>query len=147
MIHLSFKTEIAASADKVWEILWNDATYRQWTSVFSEGSYAVSDWKEGSSIKFLGPDGGGMYSIIEKSIPGKFMSFKHLGEMKKGMEQPIDDETKKWSGAMENYTLYETNGSTELTVDLDITEEFQDYFSKTFPKAIEKVKEISEGNN
>lgn len=48
MTTLEFKIEINAPKEKVWDILWNDATYKQWTSVFCEGNYVVSDWKEGS---------------------------------------------------------------------------------------------------
>lgn len=76
---------------KIWNVLWTDATYRMWTSAFCEGSYAVSDWKEGSKILFLSPDGGGMSSIIAKNIPNEFMSFKHLTEVKNNEEQPIDE--------------------------------------------------------
>src|SRR4051794_34232958 len=54
-----FSINIKASAKKVWQVLWSDATYRQWTSAFSEGSYAVSDWKQGSKIQFLSPNGDG----------------------------------------------------------------------------------------
>jgi hypothetical protein len=39
------------------ESMWDDSTYRQWTSAFSEGSHAVSDWKEGSKVLFLSPEG------------------------------------------------------------------------------------------
>jgi uncharacterized protein YndB with AHSA1/START domain len=66
MTTLEFTTEIKATPEKVWQVLWNDATYREWTSTFSEGSYAVSNWNEGDSIHFLGPSGEGMNSIIEK---------------------------------------------------------------------------------
>lgn len=138
-----FSIKIEAPKEKVWNVLWNDATYRMWTSVFHEGSHAVTDWKEGSKVLFLGPDGSGMYSTIAKKIPNEFMSFKHLGEVKEGKEQPQSE----WSGAMENYTLKETDGSTELIVEMDITEGFQDYFRETFPKALEKVKELSESSS
>ena len=37
---------------KIWAVLWDDATYRQWTSLFVKAIYAVSDWKEGSKIHF-----------------------------------------------------------------------------------------------
>ena len=72
------------------------------------------------------------------------MFFKHLGMVKKGVEQPLDEETKKWSGCMENYTLQESNGSTELTVEVDISEEMHAYFEEHFPKALEVVKTLSE---
>jgi len=40
---IEFKIEINAPKQKVWEVLWNDATYRKWTNVFCEGTYALSD--------------------------------------------------------------------------------------------------------
>ena len=144
MKKVKFMTLINASRKKIWDVLWTDASYKTWTSVFSEGSHAETDWKEGSKVLFLGPDGGGMYSMIEKIIPEKYMAFKHLGVMKEGKELPLDEETKNWSGAMETYSLIENNGSTELMVEMDVTDEFYDYFSKTFPDALEKVKELAE---
>jgi hypothetical protein len=144
MTTLHFSIQINASKEKVWEVLWNDSSYRQWTSAFSEGSYVVTDWKEGSKVQFLSSNGDGMYSTIAKSVPAELMSFKHLGVMKNGKEEATDEETKKWSGAMENYMLKENAGVTTLAVDIDVTEEFTDYFKKTFPNALEKVKSLSE---
>src|SRR5687768_12593420 len=139
-----FSIDIHAPREKVWKVLWDDETYRHWTSVFSAGSYAVSDWKEGSKIQFLSSDGNGMFSEIAKSRPPEFMSFRHLGVMKDGEEQHVDQETENWVGALENYELKQKNGQTELTVEMDVTEDFQKYFQETFPKALEKVKELSE---
>lgn len=141
---LQFSINIKAPKEKVWQTLWEDNTYRKWTSAFSEGSYAVSNWKEGDKVLFLSPKGDGMYSIIAKKIPNEFMSFKHLGEVKNGKEEPANEETEKWAGSMENYTLKESDGTTTLIVDIDVTEEFSDYFKRTFPKALENVKYLSE---
>src|SRR5688500_12945073 len=144
MIKKVYTIDIHASPEKVWQVLWNDSSYRKWTSVFSEGSHAISDWQEGSRISFLSADGGGMYSCIEKMIPNECMSFRHIGVVKDGVEQPLDEETKKWSGAMENYTLRDSETGTVLSVDMDITEDFADYFEEKFPLALEKVKEMAE---
>src|SRR4249919_3543054 len=124
MKKLNFKVEVKAPKEKVWKILWDDTTYRKWVSAFSEGSHAVSDWKEGSKILFLGPDGGGMFSKIEKLEPNTYMSFQHLGELKEGQEQPANDKTQEWAGMHENYRLTETDGGTQLDVDMDMNEEF-----------------------
>jgi len=146
MKKLDFLIEIKASKQKVWNVLWDDANYRKWTTVFCEGSNAVSDWHEGSKVLFLSPNGEGMFSIIHKKIPNEFMSFKHLGTVKGGQEQPENDETKKWSGAMENYSLLEKNGLTELAVTMDITDDHEQYFKDTFPKALEAIKNLAEAN-
>jgi uncharacterized protein YndB with AHSA1/START domain len=139
MNRLKFESTINAPREKVWETLWNDATYRQWTSAFAEGSYAESDWQEGGRILFLTPDGSGMFSIIEKKVPLEQMSFRHLGEIKNGIEDP-----KVWDGATENYYLKGHNGVTELTVEMGTTPEFAQYLSAAFPKALDKLKEICE---
>lgn len=136
---LKFTTKINATKEKVWQVLWNDETYRKWTSVFDESSHAISDWKEGSKIQFLSDDGSGMYSIIEKKIENEQMIFKHLGELNKGVE-----ELKDWKGACERYFLKETNGITELATELDCVEEFKDYFLNVFPKALVLIKQLSE---
>ncbi len=139
-----FSIKINAPKLKVWEALWKDRNYREWTSAFTEGSYAVSDWEEGSKILFLAPDGGGMYSEIEKLVPNEYMSFKHLGEVKDGKELPADETTSSWYGAHENYRLTETGGVTEVQVEVEIEEKSDQYFQEAFPKALAKLKAIAE---
>jgi hypothetical protein len=141
MEKIKFTQQINAPREKVWEVLWNDATYRKWTSVFSSDSHAQSDWKEGSKIHFLDGKGMGMYSIIETKIGNTQMTFKHLGEIKNGAEAPVKTD---WENARESYFLEEKNGGTELRVELDSVGEFKDYFNDTFPKALNLVKELAE---
>ena len=136
---LQFSVEIKAPAARVWEMLWNDTSYRKWTSAFMEGSYAESDWNEGSKIKFLAPDGEGMFGIIKEKVPNVQMTFQHYGEIKNGIE-----EEKNWAGAIESYHLEEKNGTTELTVKLDTDGSLDEYFNKTFPKALGILKQIAE---
>ncbi|EZH73791.1 hypothetical protein ATO12_17820 [Aquimarina atlantica] len=142
MNKLQFSIDIKAEKTKIWEALWNDSSYRDWTSVFFEGSYAITDnWKEGSKVLFLSPDQSGIYSIIETHIPNKIMRFKHIGNVVKGKEQPVDDETKAWSGATEIYTLTGETDSITLNVEIDVLDEHLDFMKTTFPKALEKVKD------
>ena len=70
MTKQEFKVSINAPREKVWEVLWNDATYPAWTSAFSEGSHAVTDWKKGSKILFLDGKGSGMVSTIAEKKTG-----------------------------------------------------------------------------
>jgi hypothetical protein len=140
----SFRISIDSSPEIVWDVLWSDATYSEWTSVFSPGSRAESDWKEGSKILFLDGNGHGMVSKIEVMKPNQFMSFKHLGEIHGGVEDTTSEKVSQWSGALENYILKNVNGQTELTVEVDMTDEFKDFFLDTFPKALEKLKSIAE---
>ena len=146
MEKLEFTIEIDAPRNKVWDVLWADNTYREWTSVFSEGSRAETDWKKGSKVLFLDGKNHGMVSTIAENIPNEFMSFKHLGEVKDGVEDIDSAKAQGWSGALENYTLKTVNGKTALTVDMAITPEFKEMFESVFPKALEKVKTLAEKN-
>jgi|SRR5437762_3182081 len=141
-----FKVSIDAPREKVWDILWGNTSYPAWTSTFAEGSRVETDWKKGSKALFLDGKNEGMVSTIAENKPNEFMSIKHLGIVKGGVEDLDSEKTKEWAGALENYTLKTVNGKTELTVDMDMTNEFKDYFLKTWPKALEKVKELAEKN-
>lgn len=144
MEKLVFSISITATPEKVWNILWADATYRKWTSAFMEGSYAVTDWKEGSKVLFLDGRGMGMVSRIAVNRPNEYMSIEHLGEVKDGVEDTTSDRVKAWAGAHENYTLKKINDQTELTIDMDITKEFKEMFAQIWPKALANVKTLSE---
>ena len=144
MEKLKFKTVINAAPEKIWSVLWNDDTYRKWTSAFAEGSYAETDWKEGSKVLFLDGNGRGMVSRIEKNKPYEYMSIEHLGEINNGVEDTTSEKVKDWAGAHENYTLKKINGKTELSVDMDINDEFKEMFAKIWPVALDNVKKLSE---
>ena len=144
MEKLNFKTVINATPEKIWNVLWNDETYRKWTSAFSEGSYAETDWKQGSKVLFLDGNGQGMVSRIAENRPNEYMSIEHLGEVKDGVEDTTSDRVKQWAGAHENYSLKKVNGKTELSIDMDITDEYKDMFTQIWPKALENVKNLAE---
>lgn len=145
MEKLNYSVRIKAPKEKVWKVLFDDGSYREWTSVFGEGSYAETDnWKEGSKVRFLAANGEGMSSMVAANRPNEFMSFKHLGMIKDGVEDTESEEVKKWAGAQENYTLEDSDGSTTLKVDMDINHEHKEYFDKTWPHALDKIKTLAE---
>lgn len=147
MEKINFSVNISATKEKVWNTLWDDATYRQWTSVFSPSSYAVTDnWRAGTKVLFLDSGGSGMVSEVVENRQYDYMSFKHLGEVKNGVEDTTSDKVKEWNGVTENYTLTETGGNTNVLVEIEgrITKEFKDFFANTFPKALDKLKMLAE---
>ena len=138
---LKFSIEIKAAKAAIWDALWSDSSYRQWAGVFAEGAYVISEhWEEGSKVLFLSPDQSGIYSIIETHIPNEVIMFRHIGNVVNGKEQPIDDESKKWSGATEVYTLTEGTETNTLTIDIDVMDEHLDFMSERVPIALEKIK-------
>jgi len=148
MKQMNFEIQIAATPETVWNVLWQDASYREWTSAFAPGSHAVTDWEEGSKVLFLGSKDGGMVSRIAVKRTNEYMSFEHLGIVKDGVEDTTGDEAKGWAGSTENYTLTAENGGTRLNVDLqgDIPDEFVDYFEQAWPAALDTVKKLSENS-
>ena len=149
MEHMEFKITIDAPKEKVWYTLWNDTTYREWTAAFAEGSRAETDWKKGSKALFLDGKNSGMVSTIVENKPNEFMSIKHLGVVKDGVEDLTSAESRDWAGGLENYTLQTVQGKTELKIDMSakgIPPEFLDYFDKTWPRALKKLKELAEKN-
>lgn len=142
---LTFSTTIDAPREEIWRVLLDDPTYREWTSVFAEGSYAVTDWKAGSKALFLTPSGDGMVSRIAVHRPNEFLSIEHLGTVKNGIEDLQAGACQGWAGAHENYTLTPDGPAFKLTIEMDSTPEYASYFNETWPKALDRLKQICEG--
>lgn len=144
MKKLEFSITIDASPERVWEIIIGKDTYSLWTAPFAEGSTVETDWKKGSKALFGDGKGNGMVSKIVESIPGKFLSIKHLGELKNGVEDPTTYQGDEWGEALENYTLKEVDGKTLWIVNMDMNEKYAQYMEDTWPLALAKVKELAE---
>ncbi len=96
------------------------------------------EFKQGSTIQFLNKVGGGMSTGFEKLIENEQVVFVHQKELKNGVETET-----VWQGAKEIYYLKrESDFGTELQVAMDITSDVEDYFDRTFPKALALVKQI-----
>lgn len=139
MQKIFFEIQIDAVPEKVWDVLWSDITYRQWTTAFTEGSFYQGTFEEGSIMKFFDPNNNGMYSRVEKNIPHKEVKFLHLGEIYDGVETPQD-----WGEATEAYVLEETETGTILKIEIQTPEEFKEFFEEKFPVALGIVKNLSE---
>lgn len=142
---LKYHIEIDAPAEKVWDVLWNDRTYSQWTHYFSPGSIMKTDWQIGGKTYFTEASGqNGMVSTIERIEEPKILVFKHLGEMVNGVEDTESDRVKAWNGSLEAYFLDENNGKTMLRVEVDVDSSYKDMMDNGFTKGLEVVKNLSE---
>lgn len=149
MQKLQFKIRIDAPREIVWEAMLGDATYRDWTSEFSEGSYYSGEWKSGARMLFLGPDPqtgslSGMISRIKEARACEFVSIEHLGNVNAGVEDTASDAAQSWKGALENYTFKPAGEGTELIVDTDSADSHRQMFEEAWPKALTRLKGIAE---
>ena len=151
MKRVQFIVKINAPANKVYDLMLGISkklTYEQWTALFNPTSSYEGNWNKGSKMLFVGTDEkgekGGLVSEIMENRPNQFISIRHYGLVKTNEEITEGPEVEKWANGFENYTFEENNKTTNVTVDLDTTEDFLDYMNETYPKALEKLKEICE---
>lgn len=143
---LQFTKEIKASAQKVWDTLWNDTTYPQWTDAFNPGggSAVQSDWKVGGRTLFVDRKGNGMISTIKTKNEPYDIVFEHLGEIADGKEDTTSEKVKNWAGSLEEYHLSEEDGITKLKASVQTVEEWEEILNKGFTKGLDEVKRLSE---
>ncbi len=151
MKKLQYSIVIQAPREKVWDTVIGKETYPLWTAPFSPTpgvqSEARGDWAEGSKMRFIATEEGGemgMLAEIAENRRPEFLSIRHLGFIKNGVEDTESDEVKAWLPAYENYTFVDVDGGTEFLVDLDAEEKYAEMFDKMWPAALEKLKELSE---
>ena len=148
MEKLKFTATINAPKEKVHNIMLSDRTYREWTSEFNPGSYFKGSWEKGAKILFVGTNKEGkeegMVSRIKEHVPGEFVSIEHLGMLDDGQEITSGPAVDEWAGALENYYFKKEGDQTILSIETDTNEQFKTYFVETWPKALQKLKEICE---
>ncbi len=151
MKKLQFQVSINAPVTKIFDFMLginNKSTYEQWTSLFNPTSTYEGSWDKGNKMLFIGVDEkgekGGMVSRILENNPNRFVSIQHYGLIKADKEITEGPEVEKWANGFENYAFEENNGITKVTVELDTTDDFIDYMEQTYPKALDKLREICE---
>ncbi len=147
MKKLHYKIDIQAPKEKVYEKMIGAETYRLWTAEFNPTSHFEGSWNKGDKIRFIGisEEGKkqGMLAEIAENIPNEFISIRHYGLVEGDIEITEGPEVESWTPAFENYSFSENNGITTVLVEVDTNENYADYFDQTWPKALNKLKEIS----
>ena len=151
MKKIKYEKKIKASSQKIYETMLglnHKTTYEYWTSAFNPTSTFEGSWDKGSKIHFVGMDEngkkGGMVSEIVENKPADFVSIRHYGILDGDTEITSGEKVEKWAGGHENYRFKENNGTTTVIVEMDVVDEYLDYFENTYPKALHNLKEISE---
>lgn len=149
MKKLTYSIKINAPVAKVFTTMIARPTYKQWTAAFNPTSDYEGGWNTGDKIYFIGTDEtgkqGGMVSRIAENIPNQLISIQHLGILDGDKEILDGPEVEGWGNALENYSFSESNGVTTVSVEMDMKEDYVDYFNETWPKALGILKGICEG--
>lgn len=132
---------INAPKQKVWEYMLSDAGYRDWVSVFHAGSYAETDWKEGSKVKFIDDSHSGVFGFIKENRPYDTIAFEYIGLMDKGNEDTESEWAKMYAGLIERYTFNEEDGGTLLHIEAGMEDSMFDEMNIGWDKALTRLKE------
>lgn len=141
---IQFQRTIQAPVSVVWETMFSAESYTAWTAPFSEGSYFDGSWDQGSRIKFLTPSGDGMVAEIAENREHERLSIRHLGFVFQGTEDTESEAVQAWAPAYETYTFSAVPEGTRLVIDQDVTEDFEQGMRDTWPKALDRLRELCE---
>jgi hypothetical protein len=97
---------------------------------------------EGHEVQFIySVNCYGVTSLVEKLEQNAYVKFRHGADTQDSGNALRDEE---WTGGTEIYSLTEENGVTTLTLTTDVPDEMIDMFNERLPKALNRIKELSE---
>ncbi len=142
MEKLHSSIEIRAAKEKIWHVLWDDKTFRDWANIIDEGTYMAGELKEGADVQFLSSSSGyGVTSFVEKLHPGEFVLFRHRADTQ---ENGTRERKNEWTGGTESYSLTEQSGTTTLSIEMDLPAEQVETFTDRIPKVLKRIQELAE---
>jgi uncharacterized protein YndB with AHSA1/START domain len=145
MEHLKYEIEIGASAKKVWEIMLQKSTYKQWVAKSWPDSSYEGKWEKGEKIKFIGPDGSGTLAELVEVKPYEKILMRHIALLgPNGVEDRTSQLATGWVGITEEYKFSERGGTTTLTVFIKTSPEWRKMFDDGWPTALQELKRITE---
>jgi len=104
----------------------------------------VGSWDVGATIRFFDTNKDGMIGEIAENNGVDFISIRMLGYITKGVDDTTSEEILTWAPSYENYTYRSTTTGTQLIVDVEVSNEWIDFMNKTYPLALQRLKEICE---
>lgn len=142
---LNYEKVIHAPIQKVWDLLWNQETYKEWTQYFMQDSQLKTDWKINGKTYFVDAKGDGMVSTIKSLNEPYEIVFSHLGRVKDGVEDTKSQAVEEWSGMEEKYFLRAINeNTTELRAITHVEKNAIDFMNEGFNKGFELIKNLAE---
>jgi hypothetical protein len=149
MQKLRFTITIKTPRPAIWAAITEDAKYRRWAAKFHVGTWFEGGWHQGDAIRFLAIDTAGktqgMMSEIAESIYPSFISIRHIGQIKDGIEDTSSKEVLAWAPSFENYTIRQIDDHTSnLIIELEADESYEEMFNDLWPRALTVIRDICE---
>ncbi len=145
MKKLEFKINIDAGPKKVWDIMLNPITYKEWVNVSWPNSHYEGEWKEGENIRFVSKSGAGTLANLIECVPHKYIMARHTAVINADGTEDRDSETAKgWIGTTESYAFTGNGNSTELKTEIQTNPDWEKMFNEGWPNAMVKLKELCE---
>ena len=133
------KIKINATAEDVWDALWDNEKYMQWAHEFLPGSRYKGKIEEGEEVQFLDGAQNGMQSRVLKVERDREVIFNHLFEIKSGTRGD------SLNNMEERYFLDETEGVTTLSMNSETPSANYSEMNEAGQRALQRIKEIAEG--
>jgi hypothetical protein len=108
------------------------------------GSYAQTDWREGSTVRFLDPSGSGILGHIVASRRPELVDVEFDGLVADGKDDTESDHAREYRGSRETYRLTRTPDGTHLDISADMGEQYYDDMAAAWDRALATVKALAE---
>jgi hypothetical protein len=108
------------------------------------GSYAETDWQEGSTVRFLDPSGSGLLGHIAASRHPELVDIEYDGLVADGKDDTESDHAREYRGSKETYRLTRTPSGTHLDISADMAEQYYDDMVAAWDRALAKAKALAE---
>lgn len=145
---LEFSIKINAPVDHVYQTMVDKNHFKQWISAFGAEFSFKGSWGKGEKIIYLAPDENGvmhgMISHIKENIPNEQIFVQPCGILENGQEILEGEKVHGLNQSYEKYTFDQQGDITTVTVETAVYEDLEDYFTETWPQALDKLKAICE---
>lgn len=141
-----YSIHIPAPRNEVFQTVIGKETYPQWTEEFGPGSDVQGEWKQGETLRFTAPNANGsfdgMLSEVAQMRENEYIALHHMGMLRDGKEVTVGEESMLWKDAHEIYTFTESDHGTLFEVEVDIEEQWEDFFNDAWARALKRLQEV-----
>jgi uncharacterized protein YndB with AHSA1/START domain len=131
---------IAATPDKIWNVLVDHSTIKQWAAQFSEGTYVETDWQKDSDVIWRDKEGkiGAKGKVVETEAPGKLKVMFY--------DDPNAADGTPLGTYAEHYTITGHDSNSVLSIEAGpLPHKEAEPMTSMWDKALAKMKELAEG--